>query len=597
MKSLNLIPIQFHTNDGIALSLINAATHKRLGCAIEPKRRTPQRTNLTGEVLNDIIALGSQALIAHVGQLLHKNPVQIVQGANHVTRIRVCGALDYVIDRVQKQVWTEPSPPTLRERTATEQPPWYHPMRGKFSDFDVLNPLCKPAWLNYIAARPGWFGYTFSRHKGTQKQLFIENDEMAHALRMVIRAAWRHFCKNASFIALRHQVATALTLHIGPSTINLALRSRLGSGPAVLHAQHLSLVLRHQRAFTTMASENPKLLPALTAWLLKDTENWVGLSEWFENSQGYADALPAMRRDLLATGLPPVAWRYLAQHGFKRLQPHKVAYSYWGCLVATLKALNASRWPQLPPRGFLRLLNDTAGQPLYYENTCDRIGAGWFWQMTCEAAHACQGNTGEYAYLFDQIPEWAWMVRHYRLQPDKNQRRNGLAWLELMADAVQSLASKDAVPEWALWLPAEGWPDIHPLNAVPLQSPGSLVREAVALHNCADAYLSQCRSESHVLISFRAWGTDKSVGLASIERRGDNWVVKQVAGPCNQSPGFKLRLLAKQACDWVRYHHSQRPEAARQLRPVAKTSETIDEIIDDITDVHILFIDPCHPPP
>ena len=574
MKSFSTTPVQFHTNDGIGLSLINAATHKRLGRAKGGAPPPAHRLTLTGQVLKDTIDLGSKALIVHVEQLLLKAPVKVVQDSESVTRIRVCGALDYVIDRTQKHIWAEPSPPTARERSATEQPPWYNPINGKNNDFDVLNPLCKPAWLNYIAARPGWFGYTFSRHKGTQKQLFIEIDEMAHALRMVVRAAWRHFCRDKAFIALRHQVATTLTLYVGPSTINLALRSRLRIGPAVLHAKHLNLVLRHQRAFAIMAHENSKLLPALTAWLESNTSDSHG------DTNDLGDTLPAMRQSLLASGLPPRAWRYLAQHGFKALHPDGQTRSGWPRLMQTLQALNAARWPPLPPRGFLRLLHDTAGPPQRYEDMGDRSAAGWFWQMTCEAAHACQGTTDEYSYLFDQVPEWAWMVRHYNLTPDKNQRRKGIEWLELMSDAVQSLAVSQGVPQWALWLPAMGWADIHPLNAVPLQSPGALVREATALHNCADAFTEQCRSESHVMISLRTWGTDKSVALVMLERSGSNWVVNQVSGPCNQQASFKMRQLAQQACDWVRYHHSQRPAAELNALLVAEAEE-LDALVGD----------------
>ena len=574
MRSHNPSPIQFHTNEGIGIDLINAATHKRLGCAIECKAPPPQSVTLTGEVLNDIIALGSQSLIVHVGQLLNKKPVQLIQYTARRTRIRVCGSLDYVIDHTEQQVWTEPSPHTPSESRSKEQPPWYHPMNGKFSDFDVLNPLCKPMWLSYIAARPGWFGYSFSRHKGTQKQLFVENDEMAHALQMVIRAAWQHFCRDAAFIALRHQVATALTLHIGPSIINLAMRARLHTRPAVLHVRHLNLVLGHQRAFATMADENPKLLPALTAWLQHGDNDDV------DNSDIRVDALPAMRKMLLASRLPPQAWRYLAQHGFKALHPDGPTPSGWPRMIQTLMALNAARWPPLPPRGFLRLLRDTAGPPQHYEDTGDRSGAGWFWQMACEAAHACQGNTAEYSYLFDQVPEWAWMVRHYQLTPDKNQRRKGIEWLESMSDVVQSLAAKEGAPEWALWLPANGWAEMHPLKAVPLQSPGALLREAIALHNCADAFTEECRSESHVMISLRTWGTDKSVALVMLERSGSRWVVNQVSGPCNQQASFKQRQLAQLACDWVRYHHSQRPEAEQNPPPSAADDE-LDELFDE----------------
>ena len=102
MKSSNPTPVQFHTNEGIGLSLINAATRKRLVCAIKAKPSKPQPATLTGEIVNDIIALGSQAFIAHVGQLLHKNPVQVIQDTGSVTRIRVCASLDYVIDRAQQ---------------------------------------------------------------------------------------------------------------------------------------------------------------------------------------------------------------------------------------------------------------------------------------------------------------------------------------------------------------------------------------------------------------------------------------------------------------------------------------------------------------
>lgn len=149
-----------------------------------------------------------------------------------------------------------------------------------------------------------------------------------------------------------------------------------------------------------------------------------------------------------------------------------------------------------------------------------------------------------------------------------------------MSDAVQSLAAKEGVPEWALWLPANGWADMHPLNAVPLQSPGALLREAIALHNCADAFTEQCRSESHVMVSLRTWGTDKSVALVMLERRGSHWAVNQVSGPCNQQASYKLRQLAQQVCNWVRYHHSQRPAAELNALLVAEAEE-FDALVGD----------------
>lgn len=553
MKTLNDVPPQFYTKGDIGLRVSGTATRKRLGRAGVRVKPEPPRLALTGRVFDDIVGLGSAALIAHVRQLMHGDTVRVIHQSETVTRVRVCGALDYVIDRTQHQVWVEPAPLTRQERAAKEQAPWYHPLNGKRHDVDLLDPLCKPMWLNYIAARPGWFGYAFARHKGTQKQLFIDQDEMALALQRVIRTTWRHIACDKAFILLRHCLVTALTLQLGPSTVSLAMRSRLRTKNMALDARHMSLVLRHQLAFASMARENPRLLPALTAWLAHDENDSVAIS------LALHDALPLMRRDLLAAGLPPKAWRYLAQHGFKQLQPHNLAYAPWASMLQTLHALGAARWPALPPRGFLRLLHDTAGHPLHYEDTCDRIAAGWFWQVACDAAHACKGDTAEYSDLFDCIPAWAWMVRHYQLRPDKNQRRKGREWLEFMSEVLQSMALEQDVPEWALWLPPDGWDDSHRHQIVPLQSLQALLREAIELHNCADAFQDRCRAESHILISLRLRATDKPVALACIERRGSNWVLGQLAGPCNQPVRPWVRQLAQEVAAWVRHHHSQRP--------------------------------------
>lgn len=557
-----MFAVQFHISHGAGHDLINAATRKRLTLARRGAPAAPKSPSLTGDVFNDLVALGSRDLIGRVGKLLLNNPIHVIQESDSVTRIRVCEALDYVIDRNHKQVRAESSPLSVHETRATEQPPWHFAMTGASNDFDVLNPLCKPAWLSYIAARPGWFGYAFSRHKGTQKQLFIEQDEVARALRQVVRAVWRHFFRDHAFIALRHQVAIALVQHIGTGTIDLAMRSRLPGVPAVLNAKHLNMVLRHQDAFVNMARENPRLLVALTAWLanFKDTKC---------EPVGMAVALPAMRRDLLASGLPPKAWRYLAQHGFKRLQPRQVQTTPWAAMIRTLRALNAARWPALPPACFLRMLQDVAGYPSAFEQSSNDL-AGWFWQWMCNAAHDRKTDTESYRYLFDSVPKWAWMVRHYQLQPDKNQRRKGIEWLEFMTDVVQSLAAKPDEPEWALWLPAEGWDNSNRLKAVPLQSPTALVREAIALHNCADAFQNRCRAENTVLISLRLWATDKRVALVSFELAGGEWRLTQMAGQCNQPITGPLLRVGYQLRVWVDYHHG-----LRALAPSAPQEEPL----------------------
>ena len=568
MKTFHEIPIQFHTNDGIGLRLANAAARKGLYRTIaDINQITPQP--LSGKVLEDTIALGTDALLQHVRRLIHDHPLQTLVESPSRSRMRVCGALDYVIDRAGKRVWTEPAPLTHRERSAKEHPPWHHPFSGPLDSIDILNPLSRPAWLVHVAARPGWFGYAFARHDSGQYQLFVQQDEMTHALNQIIGNVWRHMREDKALVALRHQLTSTLTLHIGPGLVNLAMRTRLQTRNVSLNARHLNLVWQHQSVFETMDCENPRLLPALTAWLLHDKGN---------DQARLSDALPQMRCDLLASGLPPKAWRYLAHHGMKRLLPTPMNHSPWVSLQTGLRALNAARWPALPPRGFLRLLHDAAGTPDSYDASADGV-PGWFWQIACDEAYARRGNAGAYLDLFDCVPQLAWLVREFALKPDKNQRRKGLAWLCEVTQAYEHLAQQDDAPAWALWLQSARWDEVPRVEIVPLLSPTALLQEAIALHNCADSYARRCREETHVLLSLRDRRTGKRVALACVVRRGDNWVLGQVAGSCNQPVPASVRRIAEQAAAVVRYHHKRLAPAPDLLDPPP-------------TDLRLLLMDP-----
>lgn len=414
-------------------------------------------------------------------------------------------------------------------------------------NIDILNPLCRAAWLIHIAARPGWFGFAFARHEAAQSQLFVQVADLSLALEVVANNAYRQLGNDAAVVALRHQLATDLALHIGPGLVNTAMRARVHTSNVSLAARHLNLVWQHRAAFDTMERENPVLLPALTAWLLHDKNN---------DMARLPDALPQMRRDVLAAGLPPRAWRCLAQYGIRRLLPSQTNLASWKALLASLSTLNAARWPALPPRSFLRLLHDTAGRP-DTQDTAAQGMPGWFWQMACNEASACKGDTRAYLELFDRIPHWAWLVREFGLEPDNNQRRKGIAWLREVARTLEQFPPEDDAPAWALWLLAANWNEVPRLQVVPLLSPNALLREAIALHNCADGYVTRCRQESNLLLSLRNPGTGRPVALVCLERSGATWRLGQVAGPCNKpAPGW-VRITAAQAAEVVRYHHSR----------------------------------------
>lgn len=546
MKTSYETPIQFGTDDGIGLRLANAAAYRNLQRATDTPARKTQPSTLTGEVVDDIVMLGSDALTRHVRLLIRKSPLKTIVESTSRTRIRVCGSLDYVIDRDKCRVWAEPAPLSRSERSAKEHPPWHHPFGSSMDNIDILNPLARPSWLVHVAARPGWFGFAFARHADGQDQLFGDQDGMTRALSRVTLLGFRQLRHDKAMVALRRQLATTLTLHIGPVLVNLAMHARLHPNSASLNARHLNLVWRHRTAFETMYRENPRLLTALTAWLLHDKAH---------NKEQLPDALPQMRRDLLASGLQSKAWRYLVQHGMRRLLPTQSSLSPWKALVATLRALSAARWPALPPRGFLRLLHDAAGRPDSYDTAADGV-PGWFWQMACHEAHACKGDTRAYLDLFERIPYWAWLVREFGLQPDHNQRRCVTTWLRDVAQTQEQLATSDDRPAWALWLQPVSWGEVAGVRVVPLLSPRALLQESIALHNCADSYAAHCQRETHVLLSLREHVTDRRMALACLERRGNSWVLGQVAGSCNRPVPAWVQRVATQAAEVVRRHCS-----------------------------------------
>lgn len=543
--------IQFLLEAGIGPRVINAAARKRLRLAKPWFHTSKCSTPLTGDVFQDIIELGTSALQAHVETLIFDDPVQIAFNGLRQTRIRVCGVIDYVIDRSQMRVWAEPSPLRRHERAAKEIAPWGYPWDRAIDDIELIDPLRKPAWLNYVACRPGWFGYAFAHGHAAQQHLFVMRQELDRALGEVAIRVWRKVRREPALIALRHRLATALAQYIGPELIELAMRARVDGTLAGLNARHLALVWQQRSAFSNMQRENPRLLPLLTAWLRSSPQSRV---------LKLTDALPDIREAVLATGLPPKAWRFLARHGMKRLLPEQVSNAMvWPKLQKSLFALDAARWPAVPPRGFLRLLHDCAGVPISHDSATENACPGWFWQMACNEAVARRGNAAAYGQLFDRLPYLAWLVRNFGMKPDQNQRRNTFAWLSRLADEHEQSAHLEDGPTWFLWLQDICWGTSNPLEVVPLLSPGALLKEAIALHNCADSFENDCREEGVVLLSLRDRRSGKRVALARLDRNGDSWSLGRVAGPCNLAVPSWVMQAASLAADTVRYHHGQRP--------------------------------------
>lgn len=511
------------------MRITNAASRRLLlEGDVRPNVDRP-KPRLTGHVVADMTLLGTAALVDNVRRRIHENALDIVVQGEELTRIRVCGAVDYVIDRRSHRVWAESAPLTRRERAAKQRSPWANAIgQVRVDRVDILNPLCRPAWLLYVAERPDWFGYMFAQYKRGQKQLFAQDDELEQSLNKVVANAWRQLRNESGMQGLRHRLIVALTLHIGQGLVDLAMRARVQTRKVSLLARQLNLVWQHRITFETMAHENPRLLPALTAWLAAGGGAGTPCK----------DAVPQMKQELLAQGLPQKAWRQLAQHGFKRLCLDPTESRSWRQVITLLRALDIARWPALPPPAFLRLLHDVAGVPVSFDEKGDGT-PGWFWQLMCNEAALIRQNARPYCMLFDAIPHWAWLVRGLALSPDKNQRRRGMPWLQKMAQQRASQTVPDRGPVWALWLIDADWASVRGLDVVPILSPSDLLREAAAMHNCVDAYEDLCRREAIVLLSLRRAGGRRRVALACLNHDGAQWQLVQLAGPCNKevSPG------------------------------------------------------------
>lgn len=258
------------------------------------------------------------------------------------------------------------------------------------------------------------------------------------------------------------------------------------------------------------------------------------------------DAVPLIRDSLLASGLQPKSWRYLACHGVRRLRERKSEPLQWWRLKGTLDHIQKMGWPDLPPLGFLGFLSDTAGLPA--EDSRDPVNVPWwFWQWACREAASCKRNPKRYALLQENLVDWARLVRMHQPVPDANQRRSGLTWLRAWAAQkhfADQFSDQDA---WSEWLRQVPWSQVKKLHVVPLLSPRSLVDEARAMRNCADKYLEDCEKEDSILLSLRNPQDGKRAALMGLMRTPedpDRWELEQIAGPCNRKVAPSTRAGA-----------------------------------------------------
>ncbi len=563
MENPCTLPSQLVIESDLGGQLLNAAVlqDERWRGMSTRGRQDASRIKAHARRVEDTIALGVSAMLEHCRHLLRAAPLEIVNGHDGSTILRVCQALDYVIDEANCRIYGRAAhhgahllinQAGMAQRADTAL---------AYENIDLLLPLCKPFWLSFVAYLPDGICGTSTDTDVFQLPLWQHLPNAAQVLDAICQAAQHRLHADPEFQRLRGALSYRLMEIIGTPTVHLAMHARTQVKGWGLDARDVCQVWKYRHLYHRMDRENPHLLPVLSAWLQQRR---------LPDDHGLEDAIPSMRQDLLAHGLPPRAWRYLVEHGPRPLTYRTHDVLTWSGLVDVLKQLHKARWPAPPPRGFLGLLHDTAGLPESYHCAGDGV-PGWFWDWCCREARACQGDAQRYRQLQDDLVQWAWLVREHGPRPDSNQQRRRLRWLKSWADHQESITVKSSRDAWGLWLREMPWETIERLRVVPLLSPGALREESLAMHNCADRYLPDCVDGNYLLLSLRQPDSEKRVALMGLKRQHIQapWMLAELAEPCNRPPPAWLHTIADAVLAMVRQGSDAQHAAQGLLHAVA----------------------------
>jgi len=492
----------------------------------------------------DTVSLGAAALLQHCKALFRMFSLRIFHSPDDGrSSIHVCGAVEYVIDRRNGRISARGIGDGQQAGAVRQRANNLLDTALAYQNVELLKPLCKPFWLQFIAFQPGGICGKSGLADHFQKSLWSSAPSAVEVLDEICNRVHRQLRKDPDFLRLQAHLSYWLIKLINPQVVHLALLSRTDKRSTSLDARHVSLVWKYQSLYVRMHSENPRLLPVLSAWLQ---------IKRLDVNHGLKDAVPSIRQDLLDNGLPPKAWRYLSSHGTRKLTRNNNCALSWDRLEHWLHILNKSRWPNPPPPGFLGLLSDAAGEPDNYFQSESGV-PGWFWNWSCEAAANCAQDPLAIRQLKDQIVQWAFLVRIYQPKPDGNQQRRRLNWLEDWADRKESCAMLPNEDSWGLWLRNLHWNSLQTLRVVPLLSPHAMRQEGVSMHNCIDRYIGDCENGNYLALSLRECGGKRLalLGLSRSDRDGA-WELDELAGPCNRPVKLQIHEVARMVLEQVR---------------------------------------------
>lgn len=550
-----------------ATRLLNAAVCRMWRRFGGSKRRTvPDSRAKARERCPTTVELGTAALLDQCRNLLRDDPIEVYPGGYwRAESIWLFNAFKFAFDEDSCRIEVCPRDFIQRflsdcqsgmERTET---------MSAYGRIDIFRPLATPFWLQFVAHLPNGICAGSTIDDAFQLPLWPEYPNALQALDRICSNAYEVLRHDADFKRLQAVLSYRLIERIGAPVFSLVLRARANPHVDTPDTAGVCRVWKYLPLYERMGRENPHLLPLLDVWLQERQPLRM---------RGWTDAVPVIRGELLDIGLAPRAWRYLCAQGVHRLARGDNQYVNWRRIVGWLLALGHARWPDLPPPGFLGLLNDTAGPPTSYTEGSKAV-PGWFWNWACAEANASCADPQAYRCLQDEIVRLAWLVRRYQPRPDSNQRRRGLDWLVAWADKKEAETRLSSTDTWNLWLRSLPWEGIDRVRVVPLLSPRSLREEGIALHNCADRYEDVCRAEDCILLSLRDPASGKRIALMGLDRNrgGGIWQLTSLRGPCNRGVAPWVSKLANRVATMVR-RGDEAEQAMRVLLRLAAGDST-----------------------
>lgn len=446
------------------------------------------------------------------------NPIQSRSLGNGIRRIKVFGAITYVIDTIENAIYVgEWRDGELIETAAI---------------FEIGRPLITSKWLQPVLEHAGMF-------QEEQGDLFFGEAHFYRVGNWIADTAYRLLKGDPRFLDLQRR-ALPKALGLPADIYRLAMACRTHSTGPLLDSRTFNTVWRNQKAFRLVARENPQLLPLLQAFLSWDPSGWLK-----------SDPVAALKDALRHEGFSEAAWRYVAKHGSRLFRtPWSISTDTHPFHAAAiyLSMLETAGLPPPPPpvvaKAFLHGYNSNRGKKVRLEyGFHDNIEPTVIRAALYEADR--KRRDCDLVNFTETILGVCWWAEDPYLELDKNQVRAGWSWMVKqwqIAEEEKAIAASGNAVHWATRLTGF-W--IGQWLVLPISSSHELLQEAMAMRNCLADFQSNCEAGDVEIYSVRDAVTRKRKACIGISFDvGSSPYIFDVRGFANTPPSGEILHIA-----------------------------------------------------